>query len=133
KMAIRSVAVPAHLASLPAFPLFLQLGRAAFLAVAAQAKLRNARKDETIVTEGDDGAAMFAIVHGAVKVVRDGADGEQQLARMDDGAFFGEMALLAQSPRLATVKADEDTQLLEFTREAMDDVIRRHPTVGKAV
>jgi CRP/FNR family transcriptional regulator, cyclic AMP receptor protein len=54
-----------------------------------------------IFKQGDAGHTLFAIVEGTVEVVRDG----RVLEELGAGAFFGEMSLIDQSPRSATVRA----------------------------
>jgi CRP-like cAMP-binding protein len=52
------------------------------------------------------------------------------LAHLADGAFFGEMALLAEAPRSASVIADEETVLFEVSRAVIADVVKRFPSVA---
>ncbi len=132
---IRSVAVTAEQAPvIPVIPLFSELGRAAFLSVTSHAKLRHFPSDHVVVREGDSGDAMFAIVKGSVEVRRADADGQLvALASLDEGAFFGEMALISGAARMATVVAVEDCTLLEFGRADMEQVVAQHPSVGRVL
>ena len=60
---------------------------------------------------------MFVIVDGEADVVRQTPEGESvAVARIGEGEFFGEMALISESPRLASVVAVEPTVMLELTR-----------------
>jgi serine/threonine-protein kinase len=45
-------------------------------------------------------------------------------------ALFGEMALITQAPRTATVIAEDEVRVLKLTREGFDELVRRHPQVG---
>jgi CRP-like cAMP-binding protein len=65
-----------------------------------------------------------------VKVVRrDERGGDMLLAEMGDGAFFGEMALLSDVPRTATVVVTEDATLFEIPRVLVDEIMVQYPGV----
>jgi CRP-like cAMP-binding protein len=72
------------------------------------------RPDSLILREGDPGTSFFVLARGSVNVraQRDGR--ETQLAQLQEGSIFGEMALLSAAPRTASVIAHEDCDLLEF-------------------
>ena len=76
---------------------------------------------ETIVRESDPGSSMFVLVHGEAAVTLARTDGE--LARLRDGAFFGEMSLLTGEPRTATVTAVTDCALVEIAADAFRHVV----------
>ena len=57
----------------------------------------------------------------------------RELASLGEGAFFGELALLTNFPRSATVVAAEPTQLLEISRELVSEIVRRSPDVLKTL
>lgn len=113
-------------------PLFSALGREAFLDVLAHMERRSAQPGELIVKEGALGSSMFVIVDGEAEVVRQTPEGERvAVARIGEGEFFGEMALLSEGPRLASVVAVEPTVMLELTRKALEEIIARQPSVGE--
>ena len=60
-----------------------------------------------VVQEGDPGEEMFFIEDGEVLITR----GEVELSRLQKGGYFGELALLTQQPRAATVRATVKTKL----------------------
>jgi hypothetical protein len=61
---------------------------------------------ETIFEQGDRGDVVYSIVSGEVEAIRREPDGEERLlATMGPGEYFGEMALLSDAPRTATVRA----------------------------
>ncbi|HEX4383902.1 MAG TPA: cyclic nucleotide-binding domain-containing protein [Myxococcales bacterium] len=91
----------------------------------AKVALRSAGPGEAIITEGQRGESMFVLVEGAVEVVRNNAVVDTMAA----GAVFGEIALLAEVPRVATIIAAEDSLLLEVTREMLLQVEARHPSL----
>jgi CRP-like cAMP-binding protein len=115
-------------------PLFSALGREEFTAVLWKMERRLFQPGETVVREGEPGTSMFVIVDGAVDVVRQMEDGQgKAVARMGEGEFFGEMALVVEGPRLASVVAVETTEVLELTRARLAEVIAHHPSVGEVV
>jgi cAMP-dependent protein kinase regulator len=117
-------------ADLPVIPLFSQLERDDFIAVLREGmEVRSCAPGTAVVTEGDDGTAMFAIVQGQVGVLHEG----RQVAQMAEGDFFGEMALISRSKRLATVKALTPAVLLEFPRAAMEKLFAQHPGIAVAL
>ena len=63
---------------------------------------------KTIVTEGDDANAFFVILDGTARVSRRG----RKIATLGPGSGFGELALLQNAPRNATVVADTDMELV---------------------
>ncbi|MDP3156532.1 MAG: cyclic nucleotide-binding domain-containing protein [Archangium sp.] len=116
--------------TLPQIPFFSSLSPPEFLEVLTGAmQTRAVNAGEAIVTEGEPRDAMYAIAQGSVAVYRQ----TQKVAVMQDGDFFGEMALLSDAPRIATVRAETDVVVLEFPRERMDALRSRHPGVKIAL
>lgn len=76
---------------------------------------------ETIVKEGDAGASMFVLIAGEASVRL--AETEGEVARLREGAVFGEMSLLTGDARSATVVAEQDCQLLEIGADAFRRVV----------
>lgn len=126
----RNAAYPQRL---PPIPLFSTLGPEAFAGVLHALKLRRLRADEVIVREGDSGQSFFVIARGTVRVVKAQQDSEIELARLHAGALFGEMALVSAAPRTATVVATEDTDVLEFDRDALAALSRDVEAVAVAL
>jgi CRP-like cAMP-binding protein len=114
---------------LPHIPLFSSLAPEDLLAVMERLTMRPARAGQEILHEGSPGTSMFVLVQGRVAVVRTEDGVARKVAEMRDGAFFGEMALLSNAPRIASVVAEEDCLLLELTREEMDRITTDHPPV----
>lgn len=83
--------------------------------------------NESVFEEGQPGAALFLIQSGqvSVEVHRDGVT--TQLALLGAGAFFGEMALLDESPRSACARAVERTKTLALYRNDLNRLILSDP------
>lgn len=83
---------------------------------------------EVVLHEGDDGDRVFLVIDGAVDVLAPGEQlGGHVNARLEAGQMFGELALLTDSPRSATVVAVGPTQLMVVDRTTFQDQLRRSP------
>jgi peroxiredoxin (alkyl hydroperoxide reductase subunit C) len=81
---------------------------------------------ETIVAEGDPADRFFVITKGEVAISRRGSEGEEiQLARLGTGQFFGEVGILAETRRTATVRAVDDVELLALSWQEFQDTLER--------
>lgn len=93
-------------------PLFSQLDQKTLARLERMSRERTFESGEEIVRQGDEGSGAFVIVSGRVEVVRDG----HKLAELGPGGFFGEMALLDNYRRSATVRALETTTCVVIPR-----------------
>ncbi len=99
-----------------AFSVFRNLPKSRAGVVAGQLESVHADADEVIVRQGSPAEAFFIVVDGEVEVARDDAD--EPVARLGAGQFFGEIAILRDTPRTATVRATKPTTLLKMDRDA---------------
>ena len=81
---------------------------------------------KVIVQEGETTEAMYVIVKGSLEVRRAG----KPLAFLDSGSHFGEMALLTDAPRSATVRTASPCRLLVLHRDKLFDLVQRKPLIG---
>jgi CRP-like cAMP-binding protein len=72
---------------------------------------------------------MYIIVDGRVRV----HDGDQEIATLGEGNFFGEMALLDTVARSASVTAIEETRLLQIDQEPFYVLLEDHSEVGRRI
>jgi CRP/FNR family cyclic AMP-dependent transcriptional regulator len=78
----------------------------------------------TIFAEGAVGDKMYLIITGAVRISRDVPGmGEEALAVLRPGNYFGEMALIDDSPRSADAKAHETTEVFVIRKEDLEDLL----------
>ena len=87
---------------------------------------------ETIIRQGAAGNTMFIINSGRVTVQitdNDGSTAPRTLATLDEGRFFGEMALLTGEPRSATIVAAEETEVFEIGHAAVKQLFNNNPYV----
>jgi serine/threonine protein phosphatase PrpC len=79
-----------------------------------------------IIKEGDSGEELYVILAGRVLVSR----GSQEIVELHPGVHFGEMALVDQSPRSATVTARDPARLLVVQRRSFYTLIRKEPVLA---
>jgi CRP/FNR family cyclic AMP-dependent transcriptional regulator len=92
---------------------------------------RQYAKGEFVFYQGDPGLGMYVVEKGSVGIVVEGSDGlKKEIIAMKDGDFFGEIALLDESPRSASVIVKEDSQLIGFFRPDLFEVIEKTPKTG---
>jgi hypothetical protein len=82
---------------------------------------RDVATDEVVVRQGDVGDNFYVVASGRMRVVHD----NEEVAVHGPGAWFGEVALVHDQPRNASVVADEPTQLLSIDRETFLSVVSR--------
>jgi len=87
-------------------------------------------KGTVVFRQGDLGDTMYIIQSGAVEICQLQDDREVVLALLERGDFFGEMALIDERPRSATVTAIQPTRLLPLTKTSLLKRIRQDPGVA---
>lgn len=80
---------------------------------------------ECVFREGDAGDAMYFLTRGEVVIERRGVPG--RVAELREGAFFGEVAILRDVPRTATVRAVTDCEVYCLTRDRVAALTAAHP------
>ncbi len=91
-------------------------------------------KNTTVVEEGLPGDYMYVIQEGRAKVTKASEDGREKIMNfLEVGAFFGDMALLGDERRSASVKTLEESLLLALSRRDFNDLLRQSPDLALAV
>ncbi|MCQ3936124.1 MAG: hypothetical protein DPW18_03635 [Chloroflexi bacterium] len=99
---------------------FEELSDDALAAVTAGASVRRYAKDEPMLRKGDAADSFFVILNGHVKIVTQGAKGEEIIINMvGPGETVGEMSLIDERPRSAGVIALEDVEALELDKDVL--------------
>ena len=93
------------------------LDRVALARLAAYMDPVAVRAGEVIITEGEPGDALYIVVRGTFAVLV-GGDGGERVNTVGPGHYVGELALLVDEPRSATIRADTDGELLRLDRIA---------------
>ncbi|WP_420643386.1 cyclic nucleotide-binding domain-containing protein [Candidatus Leptofilum sp.] len=85
---------------------------------------------EQLVKQGDPGDSLFIITRGAVSVYVRSADGRSVYAnQLNKGDFFGEMSLLTGEARSASIRANEETEVIIIDKEAFTNVLTQDPSI----
>ena len=85
---------------------------------------------DDIISQGDTTSReMYLLVRGTVKVLVD----EVEVADLEEGSFFGENALLTDSPRNATVMACDYCDVLMLPRKSFQSCLAQHPPLRKSI
>jgi branched-chain amino acid transport system substrate-binding protein len=85
---------------------------------------------EQLVKQGDPGDSLFIIKSGSVSVYVRSEDGRSVYAnQLNAGDFFGEMSLLTGEARAASIRADEETEVIIIDKEAFGNVLTQDPTI----
>jgi CRP-like cAMP-binding protein len=85
---------------------------------------------EVIIRQGDAGDCMYIIQSGKVEVIRENQGKEVRLAELDEGDFFGEMALFEKSVRSATVRPLGEVRLLTVDKKMFLRKIHEDPSLA---
>ena len=111
-------------------PLFEGLAPEALTRLGALTRTVSFPAGAKIVEIGESGLSLFVILEGQVRVLYPARSSNFELARLGPGDFFGEMALLNDKPRSATVEAMEDVELLVLEQDDFRDVLLEAPPVA---
>jgi CRP-like cAMP-binding protein len=107
-------------------PLFGGLDEPARQAIAARAVEVEFPPHRPIARQGEVGTGFFLIVRGRVRVVHDGVT----IAHLGPGDVFGEISLLDQMPRIASVVAEEDTVCLAVASWDFERLLEEQPRLA---
>jgi small-conductance mechanosensitive channel/CRP-like cAMP-binding protein len=100
----------------------------------AQASVRHVfAPGEMVIRAGDPGASMFVVHHGKVSVQVNDNGRPRTVASLNEGDFFGEMALFTGEPRTANIIAVEETEVLEIGHAAMKGVFDTNPDLVESL
>ncbi|MBU4487398.1 MAG: cyclic nucleotide-binding domain-containing protein [Candidatus Delongbacteria bacterium] len=92
-------------------------------------KTRGYSAGETIFKQGEEGRELFFIISGNVRIIRE-CDGEKKdIAELSSDDVFGEIALISDSPRTATVQAIDDVKLFVIQKADFDYLFRNSPAL----
>ena len=117
------------LATLAEVPLFDGLPKRHLRRIAKLARIRRFAAGSTIVRTGEPGRSFYVLLDGKAKVIR--VDGRSR--RLGTGDYFGEMALLDDSPRSAAVVADGEVLALTIDRPGFTKLLRAEPALAQAL
>lgn len=108
---------------------FSALARAQLTEVLPYMLMLRYARGAVICGEGEPGDALYLVYHGAVVITKKGW--KEPVARLKDGDFFGEMALLFGEPRSATVATEEETEVFCLAAEDFRRIVDRSPDMTR--
>ena len=111
-------------------PLFRTLDAARIAAVAGVLRARRAERGERLIRKGDNADSMYFIVSGEVEIDQENSAPKGRLAA---GDFFGEIALIADRTRTATITALMPCKLLVLHKDDFESFMQSHPDLKDAV
>jgi F-box and leucine-rich repeat protein 7 len=113
------------------FPLFMSAPEDFLVAIGAHLRPQIHSAHDHILTEGDEAKAMYWLVRGVVAVTS--RDGEAVYAELKPGAFFGEIGVLMDVPRTATIVARTKCLLVVLKKEDLQAELPKYPDMEKAI
>lgn len=111
-------------------PLFASLDNKTLRRLADQGKRRTYRPGEVIIHEDAPASALYVIISGRVRVDRGPTDGGEPLTYLTPGDFFGELALIEDHPRSATVTAVDPTECVLYVAWEFTALLKEHPSIA---
>lgn len=115
-------------------PLFSDLTEAQFEQLAAGSARRSYPKGRTIVSEGEPSQSMYILLAGRAKVQRSDSEGKEViLAVLGSGEYFGEMSLIDDSPRSASVITLESCEFIAVGKDAFKAMLSQSPEMAMSV
>ena len=107
-------------------PIFRDLDERERERIAASMKKRTFRRGDAVTTEGQGGIGFFVIEDGEARVTVGG----EERRRLGPGDYFGEVALLTDSPRTATITAETDLHTYGMTSWDFKPLVETHGSIA---
>jgi CRP/FNR family transcriptional regulator, cyclic AMP receptor protein len=114
--------------------LFSGLSESDMQAISNLAVTRSFPKNTLVIYEGDTSNSLYVVLAGKVKVFLSDEEGKEVTLNLQgDGEYFGELAILDEAPRSASVMTVEDTKLAVLSKAAFEKCMEQHPTIALTV
>ena len=122
---------PSEQRKLPLIPLFSDLKKEELSRVMEKIRVKQFHKRAMICQEGEPGDSIFIISRGKVGIFRQNRQREKiWISELKEGDFFGEFGFFSNSRRGASVEALEDTEVLEVSKQDLQEITREFPHVS---
>ncbi len=108
-------------------PIFSKIEQAKLKLLAFTSERVNFAVGQEVCHQGDPGDTMYVILGGTADVLIDTAGGQIAVAEMKKNSFFGEIAILCDVPRTATIKAKEPLSTLKITKDMFYRLVAEFP------
>lgn len=96
-------------------------------------KIKHYTKDTVVIAEGDVGDDMFIVFEGSVEIRKKTRSGDEYTVvelNAEHNIFFGELAIISEGERSATVLTKSDSIFLVITKNDFENFCEEHPTIG---
>lgn len=118
----------------PPIPLFSDLNERELQFILERVPLKTIPKGAYIFREGEPGDSLIILSRGQAEVYQKNPKGEEQGVRtLREGDCFGEFGFFLDRKRHASVRASTECEILEITRDHLEDILERHPRVKKVL
>lgn len=117
--------------ALRTIPLFANVDDHDLARIAAASTVRGYRKNSIIISEGDASSSLYLVLDGELKVYVSDEDGRANIInRLGPGDYFGELSLIDEQPRSASIEALTQCRLSVLTRAYFIDYLETHPRMA---
>lgn len=96
-------------------------------------KREEIKAGDVFIKEGEDGKNAYVIQSGSVRVFKNEGEKQVDLAELGPGNIIGEVALILDEPRVASIQAKEDTTLIVITRENFEEKLKESDSTVRSV
>jgi HEAT repeat protein len=111
--------------------MFSDLSAAEMAAIASVTKEMDYPEIRTVIKQGSVGETVFLILDGEVEVIKENADGQTMfLDKIGSGDSFGEMALLENEPRSATIRTTKPSRFLILHKQEFNETVLEYPRIA---
>jgi CRP/FNR family transcriptional regulator len=115
--------------TLASVPLLSSLDRRTIKRLAEQGKQRTYQPGDVIIREDAPASALYVITRGKVRVDK-GVAADEPLTYLTPGDFFGELALIEDHPRSATITAVDETECMLFVAWEFTALLKENPAIA---
>jgi CRP/FNR family cyclic AMP-dependent transcriptional regulator len=114
--------------------LFSGLSESDMAAISNLAVTRSFPKNTLVICEGDTSDSLYMVLSGKVKVFLSDEEGKEVTLNLQGaGEYFGELAILDEAPRSASVITTEDTKLAVLSKSAFEKCMEQHATIALTI
>jgi hypothetical protein len=115
-------------------PLFRSFSQAELVALIKGLRLLSFEAGQIVVSEGEPGGSLFVVTSGTLRAfVKSPAGRNVEVRQIGEGEFVGEISVLTEKPRSATITAASRCELLELDRATLDTISKSHPHVRQVL
>jgi CRP-like cAMP-binding protein/Fe-S-cluster-containing hydrogenase component 2 len=114
-------------------PLFGNLNDNMLVELEGKVKLKSFNQGDVIFSEGDPGDSLYIIRNGFVKITKQSGDKDRIIAYLAQGSYFGEMALIEDEKRSATISAFTKVELIQVAKEDFNALLGTDPKLAEEI